>query len=470
MKEQPKTVWANFGFGLMGRLASQAFSFVIVVYLARVLGPADYGDLSWALAVVSYFNLLANFGLHTVGTREIARDQTNCQESANQILSLRVWLAILSYVLLILYGYFLVSNLRLLYLLLLYGLTLLSSSWFLDWFFVGMEDMKSLTIANMLGSLLSGLFTFLLVKDVNDIYFIPAVSFAGSVLACLYLLNLYRKNHSVRLSLNFGFFFKWLKLSVPFAFTGLLSQVYGNMDMLLIGYFAGSEEVGYYSVAYKIVFVLSGIIGIYSQSTWPVMIRLFENNKQELGVFLKQNLHSMLYFMLPIVTGGTLLGGNIIEAFFGERYMPAAVPFILLLYYVFLMAISITLANLLLATKKDKVYLSTLTLGALVNVLANLVLIPAWRATGAAVAMVITELVIVVFLLSKANSLHKGEWIDSKFLFAVAASNGVMAMGIAGSMKWLQVHVGIEILLGAILYIGVSWPFCVKYIRRTHAE
>lgn len=467
MKILQKTVFANLGMGLAGRLFSQLFSFFIVVYLARILGPADYGDISLALALVSYFSLIASFGLPTIGTREVARAQTDSQETVSVLFSLRVWLAISLYSMLALYGLFFVSNQRLFYLLILYGLTMVSSACLLDWFFVGMEDLQSITVANLLGTVVNCSLVFLWVKDVTNIYFIPVFSFVGSLITCSYLLCLYRKIQHLHFCFNLTQFRALLRVALPFAIAGFLSQVYENMDMILLGYFVGSEEVGYYSVAYKIVIVLSSIIAIYSQSTWPVMIRLFATNQQQVGDFLRQNLHTMLYFMIPVITGGTILAHSLITAFFGEVYAPAVMPFILLLYYVFFMALSITMANLLLAVKKDKNYLRALALGAVTNVAVNLILIPHWRATGSAAAMVIAELVVFLCLVVKVKPLHKERWVDNKFLFISVGGSAIMGAGVFGLQRLIHLHVGFLILAGILIYISVSWPFCAKFIRRT---
>ncbi len=467
MKLLQKSVFANLGMGLAGRLFSQLFSFFIVVYLARILGPADYGDISLALALVSYFSLVASFGLPTIGTREVARAQTDSQDAVSVLFSLRVGLAIVFYSMLVLYGVLFVSNQRLFYLLILYGLTMVSSACLLDWFFVGMEDLQSITVANLLGSVVSCSLVFLWVKDVTNIYFIPVYSFVGSVIACSYLHYLYRNIQPLHICFNLTQFRALLKMALPFALAGLLSQVYENMDMILLGYFVGSEEVGYYSVAYKIVIALSSIIAIYSQSTWPVMIRLLATDQQQVGEFLRQNFHSMLYFMIPVITGGTILAHSLITAFFGEVYAPAVMPFILLLYYVFFMALSVTMANLLLAVKKDKNYLSALALGAATNVAGNLALIPYWRATGSAAAMVIAELVVFLCMVVKVKPLLNEPWVNYKFLFISMGSSAIMAACVFGMQQFLHFHVGFLVLSGSLIYVGVSWPFCAKFIRRT---
>lgn len=468
MKQLPNKVWGNLSAGLIGRLANQSISFILVVYLARILGPESYGDISLVLAVVSYFNLLANFGLSVVGIREAARSENH--SSISQIFSLRMCLAIISYFLLFSYGYFFVADTHLFYLLLLYGLTMLSSSWLLDWAFIGLEDLRSLAVANVIGSLCTCILIFLLVKSAADLYYIPSITFLGSALAGVFLLYLIRKVHSLRLSFTLSNFRSLLRIALPFAVTGGLDQVYENFDMILLGFMASPQDVGYYSVAYKIVAVLSGIIGIYSQSTFPVMIRLREKNPQFMGSFLKQNIQSVMFFMLPVVVGGTILGNSIIETFFGKAYIQSATPFVLLLYYAFFMALSITLANWLLALNEDKKYMSTLALGAIMNVIANLVLIPLWQSTGAAMAMIIAEGLVFCFLVAKVKALHQAVWIERRFLFISAGSCIVMSFCLYTIQKLFQAHVAFLIFAGALIYIGLAWPFSAKYIRRSHTE
>lgn len=468
MKQRPNTVWGNFSAGLLGRLANQAVSFILVVYLARVLGPESYGDLSLVLAVISYFNLLASFGLPTVGIREAARGQNH--RSISQIFSLRICLAILAYFLLFVYDCFFVADSRLFYLLLLYGLTMLSASWLLDWAFIGLEDLRSLAVANVVGSLSSCIFILLFVKGAADIFYIPVIIFAGAVLTGILLLYLFRRVHSVPLRFTLTNCRPLLKIAASFAITGGLDQIYENFDMLMLGFMVGSQAVGYYSVSYKIVAVLSGIIGIYSQSTLPVMIRLQEKNPRLMGAFLRQNIHGTLFFMLPIVTGGTILGNDIIATFFGEAYRPAATPFVLLLYYVFFMALSITLANWLLAVNEDKRYMGTVILGAIINVIANLALIPFGKSAGAATAMIIAETVIFCFLATKVKALYPADWVAKRFLFISVGSCIVMGLGIFTIQKLFPLHVGFLILGGALIYLGLAGPFCAKFIRRAVTE
>ena len=465
----PEKVVRNFGVGLLGKLLSQAISFTLVVYLARVLGPASYGSINMALAIISYFNLVAAFGLPTVGTREIARKQTDRVETISCIYSLRICLAAAAYLLLLVYAYIFVDDGDLFYFLLLYGLTILSSSWFLDWAAVGLEDLRLLTVANLLGNCCTGILVFLFVKEAADVFYVPLSLFTGAVLACVLLLYFLYKSYWLRLRFTLAKGREVLQLAMPFAITSALSQVYENFDMIFLGMTANYLEVGYYSVAYKIVSVLSGIIGIYSQAVLPVMIRLRSENASLAGHVLQNNVQAILFLMLPIVTGGTLLGGAIIDTFFGEMYANAAPAFVLLLYYVLFMALSITLANWLIAVNEDRQYMKILLCGAVLNVVMNLLLTPIWKSTGAAMAMIITEVFVFAFFAWKIKGLQRGFCLDGHSLLVLVGSCLGMGAGIVALQQVFNLHVAFLIVIGAMLYLGLAWPVGAKIFRKGFA-
>jgi O-antigen/teichoic acid export membrane protein len=463
-----KSTFENFSYGLAGRLLSQTLSFALMIYLARTLGPSEYGSLSLVVAIVGYFNILATLGLQVEGVREIARGQNDLQKSASLIFSLRIFLAICSYFLLLIYAYafFFYSDLRMFNLLILYGLSLLSAAFFLDWYFVGREELHSLTKATLLGSLLSSLLTLSLVKGAEDIYLIPSLAFLGSLISCVYLMKIFLVRQHLEIRFEFKRFYHLLVVSMPFALSTAINQIHDNMDKILLGYFWGPTEVGYYSVAYRIVIVFSGLVGVYSQSTFSAMIRLNETDKTGALDFLQKNIHVMLYIMIPVVIGGTIMAPSIVIGFFGEKYAESVMPFILLLYYLFFMAFSITFANFLLSIKEDKQYVKILLCGAVVNTIANLAFIPGWKASGAAAAMIGTELIVFVYLFFLVRRAPIRGWIDKKFLFISLGSSSIMGAACYWLQQSLGLHVIIVLFCGSVIYFGLSGPYCIQYFKK----
>ena len=467
-KKMRKTTFENFSYGLAGRLLSQALSFVLMIYLARTLGPADFGSLNFAIAIVGYFSILATLGLQVEGVRITAREQQAPVKSVNLIFSLRIYLAICAYFLLLLYAYlcFFHTDLRFFYLIALYGLGLFSSAFLLDWYFVGNEELQTLTSATVLGSLVGSSMTLWVVNSVEEVLFIPVLSFLGSAIACIYLLFRYLQRYQINLVFDFELFRQLLIVSLPFAASTIINQIQANLDMVLLGYFWTAAEVGYYSVAYRIVIVFSGLVGVYSQSTFSAMIRLNETDKSGAMTYLKKNLHVMLYIMIPVITGGTILANSIILTFFGDKYQESVLPFILLLYYLLLMTLSISMANFLLSIKSDKAYIQILVCGVIVNSVTNFLLIPHWKAVGAAAAMAITELATLLFLLSRVRIFLPSGWLDGQFIASSIAGAAVMG----GLCYWVQssfnFHVVFTILLGIITYFGLTGFYCMNFLKR----
>ena len=93
----------NFLSLSIAQIISQAGLFLVIVYLARTLGVANFGKIAFAQAVVLYFTLIANLGLNILGVREVARNRNSIDKYVSNILGLRLVLAALSFSLLLIF-------------------------------------------------------------------------------------------------------------------------------------------------------------------------------------------------------------------------------------------------------------------------------------------------------------------------------------------------------------------------------
>lgn len=454
MSQLVKRVLKNFMVGILGRIIAQGVSIVSVAYVARVLGPQVYGDISLIVAIVSYFSLVTGLGLPTVGLREVAKDQQSSSGVVGNILVIRSCLALVAFCLLLLYGYFLLADKKWFTLLVLYGLGLFSNAILLDWAFIGLEKIQYTAFANAASSIFSFILTIFLIKSSQDVYLLPIIGFVSSLGVCLYLFYYYIMLHPTKLGINIKQICYLLKLSLPFVITSVLSQVYGNVDMILLGFIKGAEQVGYYSVSYKIVYFMSGIIGIYSQATFPVMSRLNSISQEKVANFLKYNICAILLLLSPMIIGGILIADNVIILVFGELYKKSAGPFILLLFYVLLMALNVTIANFILVVSADITYMKTLSMGAISNVLCNIILIPLYGAVGSAMSMVLSEVIISLYLVIVVKKYVK-KIFDIKFIVITMADCLLMSSVIYIINRILGWSIILALFIGTLFYIGV---------------
>src|SRR5687767_11886190 len=90
----------NFLLLVVGELGAKLFGFVAFAYMARVLGPKEFGQLEFALAVIFFLTLLVDCGLSAYGAREIAKDEVAIKRYTLHIIVLRCMLAAAAFVLL----------------------------------------------------------------------------------------------------------------------------------------------------------------------------------------------------------------------------------------------------------------------------------------------------------------------------------------------------------------------------------
>src|SRR5438477_1840454 len=119
----------NTGHLIASGVVVQLLGFVSIFYLARILGPADFGLVAFASAIVTYFGLLADLGVPLSGTQQIARNRTKIEEGyVLDVCALRLVLAFISMVLLFLLALVIPKSTDVKVLLLLFGITLFPSA------------------------------------------------------------------------------------------------------------------------------------------------------------------------------------------------------------------------------------------------------------------------------------------------------------------------------------------------------
>ncbi len=132
----------NFLVLICGNIIAQIFAIFSTVYLARVLGINGFGKIGFAQGIISYFSLLADFGLRTVGIREIAKNKEEIKKYVSHLLTIRLFLAVVSFVLLSVLILFLPKPVDYKILIALFGLNIFPLVFLIDWVFQALEKME----------------------------------------------------------------------------------------------------------------------------------------------------------------------------------------------------------------------------------------------------------------------------------------------------------------------------------------
>ncbi len=378
---------------LFSGIVSQLIGFVVMVYLARVLGPGDFGKINFAIAIIAYFMLLADFGLPLLGIREIAGDRGKVINYAGDILTMRLCLSFFSFGLLAVMTYFLNKPIEIKYLIVLYGLGLIPSALLLDWAFQGVEKMEYIGIGRILsiGIYLGLIVSF--IKSSNQLLFIPPFQVIGNLIAAGLLFSIFiKKFGKPRFRFNVSSWKKVFMQALPIGISIIMIQLIYNIDTVMLGFMRSNAEIGYYNAAYKIILPLIMVGAVYFDAIFPITAKYYKTSLDSLKKLQSYTAKLMVIIALPLAVGGTILSKPIMNLLYGPKYNNGIIAFQILIWAVALIYLNTIYAKGMWACNKQGVFLKIVSAQAIVNILLNFILIPELGIVGSAISTVSSEL------------------------------------------------------------------------------
>ncbi|NMB82001.1 MAG: flippase, partial [Ignavibacteria bacterium] len=386
------------------QISNYVFPLITLPYISRIFGPETYGLLNFATAFLSYFWLLVNYGFDLSASREIAQNRNNhekMQAIFNQVLFSKLFLFLISTIMFViaLFAIEKVNNYSTLYLIMFFGGVF--NIFFPTWFFQGIEKLNLTAIFTFIIRLIFTLIIFILIKEKNDYILYPIATILGQILISFISMYLILKDYMIKLKMpDFSEILNTLKTSKQVFFTTVVINLYTTTNFVILGFLSGNFEVGVYTAAYKIVIIFMSIISApLSQSIYPNIGYSFSLS-YDIGI---SKIYKSLIFIIPL----TLMPAFfmiffpelIIKLIFGEGFLDSVLTLKLLSF----IPLIIGLSNIfgiqgLLNLKKDNVVLIITTLGALLGLILNFVLVPMYRHNGTAVSWVITEVFITTLM------------------------------------------------------------------------
>ena len=436
----------------LGEIVSRIFGLLTFVYIARVLGSANLGKISFARAILAYFMLVPNWGLGVLGTRTIARKREKFDELVSNLLGLRFFLAIVAFLLLFLFVHVIEKPVETRQLILLFGLSLIPFSVLLEWFFQGIEKMEFIGLSRTIAKLVILSLVFFLVKDSKQLLIVPLFWLAGGTAASGFLVAVFSRRYgTIRFSFNPGLWRNLLKQALPLGVSFLMVKVYYGFDLVMLGFLKDDEVVGWYAVAHTTVFFLIGMMGLFIKTIFPLMSNYYRSSEKKLKSLISNSVKLLSLAAVPIGISGTLLAKPIVRFFFGVKFDGGVVALQILVWSVVVVAIRSTFGHSFLAGDGERRFMVGALLGCFTNISLNLLLIPRFSLNGAAIASVIGEFVFFVYILYHFQIVEKREVFKHHWKLIPA---GVLMSIVLISVQ--KIHFFLTILLGCTAYVLIA--------------
>ncbi len=391
---QPRRVARNTSFLTISQIINYGEGFVYVILLARYLGPQGLGVWNFAVALIAVFSILANFGLTTITTREVARDTSKASKYAANLIPIGLLFALLTTSLIVVFVNALGYSQQTIYVvyILAIGMIVNAVAGLLFAIFQAFERLEFQAVVLVIGSVVQLCGAVIAIQLHLNLVAFALVSLvsSGAGLAYAYVICI-RRFFVPHLEADFTFWKRVLIEAWPMAAVAISVIIYFRIDVIMISFIQGTTAVGFYSVAYSLSEASLVVPSMFIASIFPIISRLYQASNTSFRDTCALSMRYLLYLALPIAFLVTLWAKPIVPLLYGAGFAPSVLALQILIWAAAIMYVSMVSGNAFVAANLQRLYMR-LTLSMIaVNVSLNLFLIPTYGYVGASFATVVTE-------------------------------------------------------------------------------
>lgn len=439
---------------IISHIANKAIAVVFIAFLARYLGIGGFGQYTFVFAFISFFSVIASFGMQGLLIREISRQKEETSQLMLNGLCIKAIMVLVSWTLLILITPFLNKPEPVNWAILIIGITLLPTA--------VVDTAKAVFFAHEImayGTIIDVIFRVVLLVSgllviIWDLGFISLI--LCSVLASIAVLPLTftlirRITEQLSLCFNRDIVRRLFVQACPFALTGIFVSIYYRVDVVMLSMMKGDESVGIYGAAYMLSESVLFISAAVSSAVFPIFSRLSKDQEAGFRFAYEKTFKLLLLLGLPIAMGTTVVSRQIIELVYGGRFEDSVRVLQVLIWAAPAIFLNSLLGNVLYASGKQSVAAVTSGLKIGVNVMLNLLLIPDYNYLGAGIATVATEIGgLIVYYRVVSNTFCRLDLIAMGIKPLIAT----LAMAVAVGQLW-EAHIAFQVGTGVAVYVGI---------------
>jgi polysaccharide transporter, PST family len=392
-----KQVISNTGWLFADKVIRVGIGLFVVVWMARYLGPSNYGLLNYAIAFTSLFSALASLGLDGIVIRDILKEVSHKDEILGTAFSLKLAGGVITIVLTFV-GIFILrpadSVIHWLVLITAFGVIFQAFDTIDLWFQSQVQSKYSVYAKNAAFLVVSICKIVLILTKASLIAFALA-GLVEIILGSLGLIMAYRihgqslKNwHS-----NFARTILLLKDSWPLMLSGVIVMIYLRIDQVMLGNILGSKEVGIYSVAVNLVEFWYFIPMAITATVFPIIVNAKKRSDALYYEKLEKLYLLMVWLALSVAIFITIFSQGIVLFIYGEQYKSAYTALSILCWSGLFISSGLVSNHWYLLENLNHYTLYRHLVGVIVNIVLNYILIPSYGINGAALATLITQFI-----------------------------------------------------------------------------
>jgi O-antigen/teichoic acid export membrane protein len=457
----------NLSLLTVAQVVAQLLNLVALVFLARYLGDYWFGVVQVGVAVSAYALITAEWGLNSLGIRDISRFANNPQKILAYARIHQGLLAGMAFI--VFFGFIFILPLFPFYqhdglLFLFYVALVFPQIISLEWLGIGLERMGRVGTAKALASIFYTSFILIFLARLDGVWgwpnyrWVPLIYLTSFFLANLFLINPARKwAGGVTITP------RWpsrndvkerVSATAPIGASILVMRVLMNGDMIMLGILSRPEVAGQYAASAKIGFLMVIAMEVLWKALLPRLSRLAGVSKAAFGKRFQLFLGSVIAVLGPAVVIALTAGPRLIVLIYGQKYDGGGLIFQILALSYTLFSLAWFLGNSLIATDRQREFFPPLVVSVIVAITANLILVPIMDGLGAALSMLASHTVLLVIMVFVCRS-----WFEREVMRALGiVSMGMIAMGLI-VLALSSMGVILQVLAGMLVYgLVIGWP------------
>jgi PST family polysaccharide transporter len=413
-------ILTNTGWLFGDRILRMGTGLIVGVWVARYLGPGDFGLFNYAQAIVAIFTAVATLGLDRIVVRDLVHHPGQRQSILGTTLALRLAGALAALVVQELTVFVLRPEDRLLPVL----VAILGSGMVFQafdsvdlWYQSQVQSKYSVIAKNVAFLMVAGLKVSLVLTRA------PLLSFAWAALAeaalgALLLLIIYRR-HAGGLG-SWRFEIGWAKALIrdgwPMVLSGFAVMIYMRIDQIMLGQMRGNHDVGVYSAALRFSEIWYFIPMAIVSSVAPSITAAKQLDEAVYYGRIQKLLRVMVLVSLSIIIPVSFLASYVVVGLYGDSYAAAGPILAIHIWGAVFVFMGVAQGPWFVTEGLMKAYLNRALAGGIVNVLLNLYLIPRFGGLGAAVATLVAQVVSTFLMNALDPRTRRIFWMEARAL------------------------------------------------------
>lgn len=407
-----KSIKVNYFYNIILTISNLIFPMVTFPFVARLIGPEGLGRVSFANNLAMYFITFAQVGIPVYGIREISKNRDNDENRSRVFSELFLINVVTVTIAIVAYGVLFIFNAKMqsdqsLYL--VAGITIFISMFSIDWLYSGLEEYKYIAIRSLLVRIIIVILIFTLIKGKGDYLTYAIITALGVIINNIF--NLLAARGKVKLTLRGLNFLRHRNALIALTSASIIGSIYTYMDVMLLGIIGSDINVGYYTTSKKITGIAVAIIGSLGTVLIPrLSFYIDKKMNREYTELIQRSLNFVYFLAFPAIVYIVIMSREILLFFGGNEFVEAQLSLKLIsLQLLFTSLATFFGFQVIIPNNDEKSILKANLLGAIANILLNLIFVKYYFHNATSLAITISEMIVTftLIVLSKKYSTFK---------------------------------------------------------------